>query len=175
MVVMASLFGDVIIRIDETAPYLYAPLLKGCIVAFTPSLWHMVRRKPRSQLTGGSSTWRVWMSPLFWKMKVTKEDLSLEGTVMLDDTDVHPLRGIQIYNLTNGQIVFIPPSIHQRKPQYLADDFGVAFELLEEAKDAPKEFRAVQEGYCFKYGSLHVRGYVPIPDRLMESIENNLR
>ena len=172
MVVMAILL---IIHINETALYLYAPLLKGWIVAFVPSLWYMVRRKPGHQLTRGSSTWRVWMSPLFWKLKVSKEDLSLEETVTLDDTDLDPLGGIQIYNLTNGQIVFIPPSIHDRKPQYLADNFGLVFELLEEAKDPPKERRAVQGGYCFKYGSLHVRGYVPIPERMMESIENNLR
>ena len=42
-------------------------------------------------------------------------------------------------------------------------DFGMTFEVLEEAKDAPKERRAVQGGYYFKYGSLCVRGYIPIP------------
>ena len=144
-------------------------------MAFTPSPWHMVRRKPGHQLMRGSPTWRVWVSPLFWKMRMTKEDLSLEETVTSEATDLDPLGGIQIYNVTNGQIVFIPPSIHHRKPQYLADDFGLAFEVLEEAKDAPKERRAVQRGYCFKYGSLHVHRYVPIPERMMESIKKNLR
>ena len=54
-------------------------------------------------------------------------------------------------------------------------DFGMTFEVLEEAKDAPKERRAVHGGYYFKYGSLCVRGYIPIPERMMEAIKNNLR
>ena len=33
----------------------------------------------------------------------------------------------------------------------------------------------MQGGYCFKYGSLRVRGYISIGERMMESIENNLR
>ena len=67
-----------------------------------------------------------------------------------------------------------PLCIHHRKPQYLADGFRLAFELLEEAKDALKERRAVKGGYCFKYGSLCVCRYVPIPERIMEYMENNL-
>ena len=111
------------------------------------------------------------MNPLFWKMKVTREDLSLEETVTLDDTELDRLGGIRIYNLTNGQVVFIPPSSHYQKPQYLPEDFAVAFELLE-AKDTAKERRAVQGGYCFKYGSLCVRGFIPISERMMESNQN---
>ena len=49
-------------------------------------------------------------------------------------------------------------------------DFGMTFEVLEEAKDAPRERKAVQGGYYFKYGSLCVRGYIPIPERMMEAI-----
>ena len=96
MVVMENVFEDAIIRIKETAEYLYAPLPKGLIVAVTPRLWHTGPRKTGHQLTRGSSTWRVWMSPLFWKMKVTKADLSLEEAVTLDDTDLDPLWGIEI-------------------------------------------------------------------------------
>ena len=42
MVVMTNLFQYAIIHINKTAPYFYAPLLKGWIVAFIPSPWHMV-------------------------------------------------------------------------------------------------------------------------------------
>ena len=59
--------------------------------------------------------------------------------------------------------------------QYHAHDFGLAFELFEEAKDAPKERKAMQGGYYFKYISLCVHRYIPIPKRMMESIKNNLR
>ena len=113
---MANLFEDAIIRIHETDPYLFAPLLKGWIVAFTPSIWHMVRQKPGHQLTRGSPTWQVWMTPLLWKMKVTKRDLSCEETVTLDHTDLDPVGGIPIYNLTNGQIIFIPPASTTASP-----------------------------------------------------------
>ena len=41
MVVMMNLFQYAIIHINKTAPYFYAPLLKGWIVAFIPSPWHM--------------------------------------------------------------------------------------------------------------------------------------
>ena len=41
MVVMMNLFQYAIIHINKTAPYFYAPLLKGWRVAFIPSPWHM--------------------------------------------------------------------------------------------------------------------------------------
>ena len=42
MVVMTNLFQYAIIHINKTAACFYAPLLKGWIVAFIPSPWHMV-------------------------------------------------------------------------------------------------------------------------------------
>ena len=115
-----------------TLPPLSVPELNKALERPLPTQWMQLilsNLKAYVRLRAG----RVWMSPLFCKMKVTKEDLSLEETVTLDATYLDPLGCIQIYHPTKGQIVFIPPSIQHRKPQYL-DDLGLAFELLEKAK-----------------------------------------
>ena len=86
--------------IGETAPYLYAPLLKNWMVAFTPNLWHAVQRQLGQLETRGSLTWRVWMSPAFWSMKMTridKEEFTEAVTLSLEDLD--PLGGIQVHSL----------------------------------------------------------------------------
>ena len=54
MVVMANLLEHATIRIVETDPYLFAPLLKNWMVAFTPNLWHAVQRQLGQLATRGS-------------------------------------------------------------------------------------------------------------------------
>ena len=176
MVVMANLFEHANIRIGETAPYLYAPLLKNWIVAFTPNLWHAVERQLGQLETRCSSTWRVGMSLAFWSMKMTRIDKEeFTETVTLSPEDLEPLGGIRVHNLQSGQIAFTPPSIHHRRHQYLEDDFKLAFQVLEEARDVPRGRKAVQGGNHFKYSNVRVNGYIPIPEEMMESVKDNLR
>ena len=106
---------------------------------------------------------------------VTKEDLSSEESMTLHAKNLDCLGGIQMYNLTRGQVTFILPSIRHRTPLYLSDAFWLVFELLEVAKDAPMEHRAVWANYCFRYSSLGVSGYILIPEMTKESITNDLR
>ena len=176
MVVMANLLEHATIRIGETAPYLFAPLLKNWMVAFSPNLWHAVQRQLGQLATRGSSTWRVWMSPAFWGMKITRMDKEeFTETITLSPEDLDPLGGIQVYSLQSGQIAFIPPSIHHRLPQYLEDDFRLAFRVLEDAQDVPRGRKAVQGGNHFRYSNLRVNGYIPIPEKMMELVKDNFR
>ena len=73
-VVMANFLEHATIRIGETAPYFSAPLLKNWMLAFTPILWPAVQRQLGQLETRGSTTWRVWMSPAFWGIKMTRID-----------------------------------------------------------------------------------------------------
>ena len=74
-----------------TVPYLFAPLLKDWMVAFTLTLWHAVQQQFRQLETRGSSTWRLWMSPAFRGMKMTRIDKEeFRETVTLSPEDLTP-------------------------------------------------------------------------------------